>query len=105
MQYPTLINIGQVWYATRRDRSWCIATLRTAIEDFTDTPRGYLPTGIYNGGFIKVTECTEKTPDSHIGSAIIRENQYRPHPGLMELSASEFRELYVIHRHYETTYD
>ena len=104
MNYPTLLNLGQVWHATRRDRSWCIATLRTALEG-GETPRGYLAPGVYNGGFIKVTECTERTPDGHIGNAIIRENNRRPNEKLTLLSPAEFRALYVIHRHYETTYD
>ena len=104
MQYPTLLNLGQVWHATRRDRSCCIATLRHSL-DIGRAPRGYYDPGVYNGGFLKVTECTEKTPDMHISSAILRENQYRPNEKLKQLSPAEFRELYVIHRHYETTMD
>jgi hypothetical protein len=104
MNYPELINLSQVWSCIHRDRSWCIATSRVSIAK-GENPRGYLTPGTYNGGFLKVTECTDRVPDNAIENAIRSYHNRWPNENFSMLSPSEFRALYIIHRHYETTMD
>tara|TARA_B100000131_G_scaffold284905_1_gene293823 strand:- start:210 stop:521 length:312 start_codon:yes stop_codon:yes gene_type:complete len=101
MSLPTTINLGQVWSVIRRDRSKCVATRRVSLAE-GEVP-GYLPEGSYNGGFLRVTEVTEKVPDNNITESIRRENHRNPNKLLSVLTPLEFRALYIIHRHYETT--
>lgn len=101
MSLPTTINLGQVWSVIRRDRSKCVATRRVSLAE--GEVQGYLPEGSYNGGFLRVTEVTEKVPDNNITESILRENHRNPNKLLSVLTPFEFRALYIIHRHYETT--
>ena len=104
LSLPQVINIGQVWSCIRRDRCWCIATLRSSLEE-GEPPRGHLEPGHYNGGFLKVTEVTDQVPVQHVLNAITRHNARFPNPQLTNLGIVEFKKRYVIHRHYETTMD
>ena len=104
MTLPPLINLGPVWSCIRRDRCWCIATLRSELEA-GETPRGYLKPGTYNGNFLKVTEVTGRVPEHNIEFAIRERVNRFPNPYLKAMTPKLFKELYVIHRHYETTMD
>ena len=104
MKLPQLINLGKVWSCIRRDRCWCLATSRVSIAK-GDSPRGYLIPGTYNGGFTKVTEVTDRVPDNAIEHAIRSYHNRWPNEILAAMTAAEFRALYIIHRHYETTMD
>ena len=104
MKLPQLVNLSQVWSCIRRDRSWCIATLRADLAK-GENPRGYLAAGTYNGGFLKITEVTEQVPDQAIENAIRSYHNRWPNESFSKLSPFEFKSLYIIHRHYETTMD
>ena len=97
MNYPVTINLGQIWSAITRDRSFCRATLRDAVAK-DQVPSSFLQPGSYNGGFLRVTEVTGKLTDDQISHKLQRTE-------LRDMSPSQFRQLYVIHRHYETTCD
>ena len=104
MNHPHIINLGQVWSCIRRDRCWCLATSRLAIAKGEEPP-GYLTPGTYNGGFLKVTECTDRVPDDAILQGIQQHVSRFPNDTLKVVTPFEFRALYIIHRHYETTMD
>ena len=104
MKLPQQVNLNQVWSCIRRDRSWCLATLRSALVE-SEKPRGYLPPGTYYGGFLKVTEVTDKVPEPAIENAIRSYHNRWPNESFSKLSPFEFKSLYIIHRHYETTMD
>jgi len=102
MNLPTSINLGKVWSCIRRDSCNCTATLRAELTK-DEKPRGYLEPGTYSGGFLKITEVTDRVPDNAIAIAIRQEVGHRPNDVLKALSPFEFRALYIIHRRYETT--
>ncbi len=95
MKYPVTVNLGNIWRPISRDRSFCRATLRSAAAN-GEVPSSFLEPGSYNGGFLRVTEVTGKLTDAQVSHKLQRTE-------LRDMTPSQFRELYVIHRHYETT--